>query len=66
MLRGMTEILKRDRPILSLSIYHNEEEFLDMKPYLESLNLNYNIQILPMTGDYFVEISLFAVPKELL
>lgn len=66
MLRGMTEILKRDRPVLSLSIYHNAEEFLEMKPYLESLDLNYNIQIIPMANAYFGEISLFAVPKELL
>ena len=66
MLLGMTEILKRDRPVLSLSIYHNAEEFLKMKPYLESLNLNYNIKIIPMANIYFGEICLFAVPKELL
>ena len=66
MLCGMTEILKRDRPILSLSIYHNAEEFLEMKPFLESLDLNYNIRIVPMERYFFTEIVLFAVPNELL
>ncbi|MDR1383124.1 MAG: FkbM family methyltransferase [Planctomycetaceae bacterium] len=44
-IRGSLETLKRDRPVLLLSIYHNPYDFFELKPYLESLNLNYRFLI---------------------
>lgn len=65
----MSETIKRDRPVLSLSIYHNPKEFFEIKPALERIvkTLNYKITIekhcpFPQAT---VEIVLFAYPKEL-
>lgn len=65
MAAGMTEILKRDRPVLSLAIYHNTEEFFKIKPFLESLSLDYRFKIVPSTLHYGGEIYLLAYPQEL-
>ncbi|MDR1479122.1 MAG: FkbM family methyltransferase [Planctomycetaceae bacterium] len=39
--RGMIETIRRDRPILSIAMYHNPHAFFEVKPYLESLDINY-------------------------
>ena len=65
MARGMTEILKRDRPVLSLAIYHNPDEFFEIKPLLESLNLNYKFSISAHSYHFWGEIYLHAYPAEL-
>lgn len=44
-LRGALETIKNYRPILLIAIYHNAQEFYELKPYLESLNLNYEFKI---------------------
>ncbi len=69
MAKGMTEILRRDRPVLSLSIYHNPDEFFELKPFLESLNLNYRffLEKYRLEFDFpTVDTCLLAVPAELL
>jgi len=66
MARGMTEILKRDRPVLSLAIYHNPDEFFEIKPFLESLNLNYKFEISAHSYYFWGEIYLHAYPAELI
>lgn len=43
--RGAVETLRRDRPILSIAIYHNPTDFFELKPFLESLDLNYKWMI---------------------
>ena len=65
MLKGMTGLLRRDRPVLSLAIYHTPEEFFEIKPTIESLNLNYQFEILRLTDSICQEIVLFAYPQEL-
>ena len=45
MLKWATEILKRDRPILLLSIYHRRDDLFKLQEYLMSLNLNYKFYI---------------------
>jgi FkbM family methyltransferase len=39
--RGMIQTIKQNRPVLSIAIYHNPYDFFEIKPYLESLDINY-------------------------
>ena len=64
-LKGARATILRDRPLLSLSIYHNEEEFTGIYQTLKSWQINYHCEIKqfsPYTqhGEY----SLFAYPSE--
>ncbi len=43
--RGALNTIQNQRPVLAISIYHTPEEFYELKPYLESLCLNYQFQI---------------------
>lgn len=47
MLKGMINCVQKDRPAMSLSIYHSPEEFFETKPLLQEIlkDLNYNIEI---------------------
>ncbi|MDR1291412.1 MAG: FkbM family methyltransferase [Planctomycetaceae bacterium] len=47
--RGMVETIRRDRPILSIATYHNPHAFFEVKPYLESLDINYKFMIRRIT-----------------
>lgn len=40
-LKGAENIIKRDKPILTISIYHNPEDFFLIKPLIESINNDY-------------------------
>lgn len=64
-LNGAEKIIRRDRPLLSLSIYHNEEEFTGIYRTLRSWDLGYHCEIKQFSplvphGEY----SLFAYPAE--
>lgn len=63
--KGMIETIKRDRPVLAIAVYHNEDELFGIKPLLESLNLNYRIEFKCCSFDYMGELTLFAYPAEL-
>lgn len=65
LVQGAVETLKRDRPILDISIYHSGAEFFGVKPFLESLNLDYAFQIRHLSKNPYVEYELLAYPKEL-
>jgi len=43
--QGATETIKRDKPILLISIYHTPTDFFKIKPMLENLNLGYRFLI---------------------
>lgn len=45
MLKGATKIIKRDRPILLLSIYHKWDDLFKLQNYIMSLDLNYKFYI---------------------
>lgn len=45
LLKGATEIIKKDRPILLLSIYHKWDDMFKLQDYLMSLDLNYKFYI---------------------
>lgn len=64
MLKGAVETIKRDRPVLSLAIYHNPEEFFEQYKLLESLGLNYQYRIEALACGV-KELTLTAYPGEL-
>lgn len=67
MVRGAEKIIKRDLPVLSLGIYHNQEELLGVYSYLKSLNLNYEYQIQSLSPKVeSIELTLLAFPKKAL
>ena len=39
------EVIRRDKPVLVISIYHNGREFFETKPIIESWNLWYRFRI---------------------
>jgi FkbM family methyltransferase len=68
-LRGGAETIKRDRPVLNLSIYHSPQEFFELKPLLEEITkgLDYKITIekhFPF-ADRMFDVAVFAYPREL-
>lgn len=68
-LKGMKNTIRKYRPVLSLSIYHNPEEFFETKPLLEKITrfLNYQIEIQfqEIVPCRINETVIFAYPKEL-
>jgi FkbM family methyltransferase len=44
-IRGTIQTIRQNRPVLLLSIYHNPYDFFEIKPYLESLDINYKWRI---------------------
>lgn len=65
MLKGSVETIKKDKPVISVSIYHDPISFFEIKPFLESLDINYKY-IIRVMGFYDVgpinEASLIAYP----
>lgn len=64
---GALNTIKIHRPILVISIYHTPEEFFEIKPLIEKLELNYKFMIKNLNPiDYFEhETILLCLPKEL-
>lgn len=61
LLRGAINTIKRDKPVLMISIYHSFDDFFDIKPMIESFNLGYKFTIKkPMTLDIACDIVLNA------
>ncbi len=48
-LRGAYETIRTQKPTLLISIYHNIDDFLDIKPMIESWNLGYKFKIFKPT-----------------
>jgi len=69
LIKGGAETIKKHRPVLALSIYHNPYEFFEVKPYIENLVDNYTylirkLTISPFTGSCHGETTLIAYPNE--
>ena len=66
LIRGAGDVIRRDRPILLISIYHNADDFFEIKPMLESMNLGYTFKIYhPPIRSLSGETLLIAeVPRE--
>lgn len=63
-LKGAELTIKRNRPILAICIYHNEEDLYQIPEYLQNILWNYDFKI----RKYWyraAEVVLYAIPKEL-
>ena len=64
MLKGATKLIKRDRPILLLSIYHKWSDLFKLQDYILKLNLNYKFYI----RHYSLSVAktiLYCIPNEI-
>lgn len=60
-LRGAKETICTQKPTLLISIYHNVDDFLDIKPMIESWNLGYKFKIFkPTIGSVSAETLLIC------
>lgn len=62
-IKGAINILKEDKPLLTLAIYHTPQEFFGIKPFLENLDLGYQFMIrnLNPTASH-LETTLIGIP----
>lgn len=64
MLKGAEKTIKRDMPVLSLSIYHNPEEFFGIYEMLKFWNLDYTCRIESLCPPWENhELTLLAFPS---
>lgn len=60
-LEGARQTISIFKPVILLSIYHNEHDFFELKPLIESWNLGYKFQIYkPTNGNLTNETLLMA------
>ncbi|MBO4303135.1 MAG: hypothetical protein J6A21_00975, partial [Lentisphaeria bacterium] len=64
MLLGAEKVIRKHRPVLALSIYHNPEEFFGMYSTLKQWNLNYGFRIVSLEPVTHGEITLIGIPSE--
>lgn len=65
-INGAIETIKKFRPVMLISIYHNPKDFFEIKPLIESLNLNYKFKIRKIApNSLFFEMMLICYPAEL-
>ena len=61
LLKGAMKTIRRQRPTLLISIYHNASDFFGIKPKLEKLNVGYKFKIhRPVIGTVLMETMLIA------
>ena len=64
-LEGALDTIRKHRPILMISIYHNYNDFFDIKPMIEELNLGYKFYIYKSNYKYvIVDTMLIAIPDQ--
>ena len=61
---GVNTIITQ-RPVLLISIYHNIDDFFEIKPWLQNMNLGYSFKIIRpiLNYSFFNETMLLAEPK---
>lgn len=66
--RGAEKTIRRDRPVLSISIYHNPYDFFEIKPLIESWGLGYIFKVTKLSLEYeytpIIDTVLLAYPSE--
>lgn len=63
-LNGALVTIRKYRPALLLSIYHNADDFLKIKPFIESLNLDYTFRVYhPAIKSIVAETLLICEPN---
>lgn len=51
---GAINTIKKQKPVLIISIYHNPDDFFKIKPLIEELNLGYEFKIIKPKEDYSI------------
>ena len=60
-LKGARETIATQKPAMLLSIYHNAEDFLSIKPMIESWNLGYRFKVIkPIDFSVMTETALYC------
>lgn len=60
-LHGAIETIRKNKPILLISLYHTPEDFFTIKTFLEELDLGYSFRIRkPLDGHILLETCLVA------
>lgn len=66
MLRGAVQTIRRDKPVLSLSFYHNTDEFLNTYQFVKALGLPYEYKVLSLCPPWENhDLTLLAWPADL-
>lgn len=60
--RGAIDTIRRDRPLLLISIYHTAQDFFEVKPLIQELNLDYRFIVRKITDDLMKELILIGLP----
>jgi hypothetical protein len=65
LLHGAVNTIKTQKPVLLISIYHSLDDFFNIKPLIESWNLNYEFTLVkPVNSCIMEETMLIAeVPR---
>lgn len=64
-IQGALETIKSQKPVLVIAIYHQPEEFYELKPFLEQLNLGYKFRMRRSCFcNLLYELVLIAYPEE--
>lgn len=61
-LKGASDIIKKNHPIIAVCIYHKQEDIFEIPEYIESLNLPYNLY-LRHYSDNQTETVCYFLPK---
>jgi FkbM family methyltransferase len=65
MLRGAENTLRTQRPTLLISIYHNMNDFIQIKPWLEDLDVGYSFKIFhPTIPNFVIEETILIAESE--
>lgn len=65
--QGSIDTIRKYRPVMLLSIYHNPDDFFGIKPFIESLDVGYKFYIRKINPEHPVyETMLICVPEELI
>ena len=60
-IRGALETIKKNRPILSVAVYHDPKDLFDIKPLIEEMGLGYKFMVRKLVYDDLVtEFNLLA------
>ncbi|WP_237416290.1 FkbM family methyltransferase [Helicobacter saguini] len=61
LLKGAFKTIKKFKPAMLISIYHNASDFFEIKPLIESWNLGYTFKFhKPVDGSISIETALYC------
>ena len=63
-LRGMSDVIIENRPVLAVCVYHRPEDLYSIPLYLCSLLKDYNF-CLRMYGEHLMDLVLYCIPREM-